>query len=75
MNKSKLINTILPLWKNFIVLLKSVFNQDDVKMMCYCDITILKIHGFDFCCIIIGISKSEVINIMQNIDLSKKMEH
>ena len=36
------------------------------------DITVLNIKGADYCCIISGISKSEGINLMQNIDLTKK---
>ena len=35
---------------------------------------ILNIKGADYCCIISGISKSQVINLMQNIDLTKKNE-
>lgn len=34
-------------------------------------IAILNIHGVDCCCIILGISKSEVINLLKNSDLSK----
>ena len=36
------------------------------------DIDILDIKGADYCCIISGISKSEPINLMQNIDLTRK---
>ena len=36
------------------------------------NIAILNIHDVDYCCIIGGNSKSEVINLKQNIDLSKK---
>ena len=36
------------------------------------DIAILNIHGTDYCCIIIEISKSEAMNLIQNIDLIKK---
>ena len=36
------------------------------------DIAILNIKGADYCFIISGISKSEAINVMQNIDLNKK---
>ena len=36
------------------------------------DISILNIKGSDHRCIISGISKSEAINLMQNIDLTKK---
>ena len=36
------------------------------------DITILNIKSSDYCCIISGISKSEAINSMQNIDLTEK---
>ena len=36
------------------------------------DIVILNIKIADYCCIISGISKSEAINLMQNIDLKEK---
>ena len=36
------------------------------------DIVILNIKGSNYCGIISGISKSEVINLMQNIDLNEK---
>ena len=36
------------------------------------DIAILNINGADYCCIISGISKSETINLMRNIDLTEK---
>ena len=36
------------------------------------DSDILNIKGADYRCIISGISKSEAINLMQNIDLTKK---
>ena len=36
------------------------------------DIAILNNESADYCCIISGISKSEAINLMQNIDLTKK---
>ena len=36
------------------------------------DIAISDIKSVDYHCIISGISKSEAINIMQNIDLTKK---
>ena len=35
------------------------------------DVDILNVKGADYCCIISGISKSEAINLMQNIDLPK----
>ena len=35
------------------------------------NIPILNIKGFDYCCIISGISKNEAINVMQNADLTK----
>ena len=35
------------------------------------DIEILTIKGSDYCCIISLISKHEVINLMQNADLTK----
>ena len=39
------------------------------------DIAILDNHGADYCYIIRVISKSEAINLMQNIDLTEKPEH
>ena len=39
------------------------------------DIAILNIISADYCCIIRRISKGEVINLMQNADFSKKVEH
>ena len=36
------------------------------------NIFILKIKSADYCCIITGISKSEAINLLQNIDLTEK---
>ena len=36
------------------------------------DIAILNIKGFDYCCIISGISKNETISLMPNADLTKK---
>ena len=36
------------------------------------DIAILNIHGADYRCIISRISKSEAINLMQNINLMEK---
>ena len=36
------------------------------------DIAILNIKSADYCCIVGGISKSEAINLMQNIDLTEK---
>ena len=36
------------------------------------DIAISNIEGSDYRCIISGISKSEAINLMQNIDLNEK---
>ena len=36
------------------------------------NIAILKIKNTDCCCIIARISKSEAINLMKNIDLTKK---
>ena len=40
--------------------------------MNFCDIAILNIKGSDYLCIINRISKSEVINLMQNIDFTGK---
>ena len=39
------------------------------------DIAILNIKGADYCCIISGIIKCEVINLIQDIDLTEKREH
>ena len=36
------------------------------------DIAISNIESADYCCIISGISKSETINAIQNINLTKK---
>ena len=36
------------------------------------DIAILNIKNTDCCCIISRISKSEAINLMQNVDLTEK---
>ena len=38
------------------------------------DIAILNIKGSDYCCIISGISKSEAIKLLQNIDLTGKSD-
>ena len=37
------------------------------------DIAILNIHGADFCSIITGISETEVIKVIQNINLTEKI--
>ena len=37
------------------------------------DIAILDIYGADYCCIFSGISKSQAINLMENIDLTEKI--
>ena len=36
---------------------------------------ISNVYGVDFRCIINDISKSEVVNLLQNADLSKKVDH
>ena len=36
------------------------------------NIAILNIRGYNYCCIISGISKTEAINFMQNTDLTEK---
>ena len=38
------------------------------------NIAILNIKSAHYCCIIISISKSEAINLMQNIELTKKVK-
>ena len=35
-------------------------------------IVTLNIQGIDYRCIIVGISKSEAMNLLKNVDLSKK---
>ena len=35
-------------------------------------IAILNIHAVDYCCISSGVKKSEAINLLKNLDLSKK---
>ena len=55
----------------------NVYNEcHDLLIMCMnlSDISILNIKGADYCYIIGGISKSEAINLMQNIDLTKKLQ-
>ena len=39
--------------------------------MNFSDIAILNIESSNYCCIFRGISKSEAINLLQNIDLTK----
>ena len=39
------------------------------------DIAILLIHGVDYRCNIYGISKSEVVNLLQNGDMTEKEEY
>ena len=39
------------------------------------DIAILNIKGYHYRCIINGFSRSKVMNLMQNTDLTKKAEH
>ena len=39
------------------------------------DIAILNIKSVDYCCIISEISKSEAINLMENIDLNEKKQN
>ena len=39
------------------------------------NIAISNIEGSDYRCVISGISKSETINLLQNVDLTKKAEH
>ena len=43
-----------------------------IMSMNFSDIAILNIYDGDCCCIISGISKSEAINLMQNVDLTGK---
>ena len=39
------------------------------------EVAVLNIKGTDYHCIISGISKSEAINVMQSINMTKKAEH
>ena len=48
--------------------------HDLLMSMNHRDIAILKIKNVDYCCIITGISKSEVINLLQNNNLAEKSE-
>ena len=48
--------------------------HDLLMSMNLSDIAILNIKGSDYRSIIRGISKSEVINLLQNTDLSKKLK-
>ena len=62
------------------ILIKLMFQPNvcngchDVLMMSmnFSNISNLDIHGFNYCCIINRISKSEAVNLLQNSDLSKK---
>ena len=65
----------------FIILNKSFKFQTNVCNECHdllmmsinlSDIAVLRIKSADYHCIINGISKSEVINLMQNTDLREK---
>ena len=39
------------------------------------DIVILNITGSDYHCIISLVSKNEAVNLLQNVDLNKKVKH
>ena len=39
------------------------------------DIAILNITGSDYHCIISLVSKNEAVNLLQNVDLTEKVEH
>ena len=39
------------------------------------DTVILNIHGIKYGCIINGLSKSEIVNLLQNSDLRKKVDY
>ena len=39
------------------------------------DIAFLNIKGSKYCCIISLINKNETMNLLQNADLTKKVEH
>ena len=40
--------------------------------MNFSDIAILEIKNNDYCCMFTGMSKSEAVNLMQNIDSTQK---
>ena len=71
--------------KSVIFVTKGFKFQPNVCNRCYdslmmsmnlSNVAILNIRSFDYLCIIISrISKSEVINLLQNIDLTKKIKH
>ena len=46
-------------------------------MICinHSDIAILTIKGLDYCCVISLISSNEALDLLQNADLTKKVEH
>ena len=50
-------------------------SKDAMMSLNLSNIAILNIKSADYCCIISGISKSEDIILMQNIDFTKKVEH
>ena len=50
----------------------NIFHDLQMVSMNLSDIAILNIKGSNYCCIISGINKSEAINLVQNIDLTKK---
>ena len=49
----------------------------DVLMMSMnlSDIALLKIHGVDYRCTVIGISKNEVVSLLQEAHLNKTLKH
>ena len=49
-----------------------MFAMDAMMDMNLTNIALLTIKSANYCCIISGISKSETINVLQNIDLIEK---
>ena len=55
--------------------INQIFNgRHDLLMMSMnlSDIAILSIKSADYCCVVSGISKIRAVDLMQNIDLTKK---
>ena len=55
--------------------INQIFNgRHDLFMMSMnlSDIAILSIKSADYCCVVSGISKIRAVDLMQNIDLTKK---
>ena len=58
-----------------IVLANSTIAQNYGILHSVSNIAILKVKTADYCCFITEISKSEAINLLQNIDSTEKVEY